>query len=245
MRCRPYIIFRVRGRPRTARTYSSTVPRADNAVADKYAAAFSQNKAWASKVAAAKPHLFPALARGQSPEILWIGCSDSRCPETTILDLEPGDVFVHRNIANVVHPTDLSANAVIEYAVNHLKVKHVVLCGHTSCGGVAAALANNKLGVIDTWLLPLRTLRKDNLKSLESLPSNEAALKLVELNVRNGVKILKENSSVLDAMSERDLKVHGLIYDIAKGELNELDIKEDDETSVSRQKAFKTSAPKA
>jgi len=210
-------------------------------VADKYSTVFSQNKAWASKTASAKPDLFPALAKGQSPEILWIGCSDSRCPETTILDLEPGDVFVHRNIANIVHSTDLSANAVIDYAVNHLKVKHVVLCGHTSCGGVAAALANNKLGLIDTWLLPLRTLRKENLNLLESLPTKEAALKLVELNVLNGVKTLKENHSVLDAMLDRGLRVHGCVYDIAKGELNELEIQEDDETTTSRHKAFKTS----
>jgi carbonic anhydrase len=155
--------------------------------------------------------------------------------------MEPGDVFVHRNIANVVHPTDLSANAVIDYAVNHLKVKHVVLCGHTSCGGVAAALGNKKLGLIDTWLLPLRTLRKENLKLLESLPPQDAALKLVELNVKEGVKTLKENYSILDAMADRGLKVHGLIYDIAKGQLNELEILDDDETTTIRQKAFKVS----
>lgn len=208
---------------------------------DKYSAVFEQNKAWACKTAANKPDLFPKLASGQAPEILWIGCSDSRCPETTILDMEPGEVFVHRNIANVVHPTDLSVNAVIDYAVVHLKVKHVVLCGHTSCGGVAAALGNKKLGLIDNWLLPLRTLRKDNLKMLESLPPQEAALKLVELNVQAGVKTLKENYTVLDAMSGRGLQVHGLIYDIAKGELNEVEIVDDDETTTTRQKAFKVS----
>lgn len=156
--------------------------------------------------------------------------------------MQPGDVFVHRNIANIVHPTDLSANAVIDYAVNHLKVKHVVLCGHTSCGGVAAALANNRLGLIDTWLLPLRTLRKDHLKMLESLPPKEAALKLVELNVQQGVKTLKENHSVLDAMAGRGLEVHGVIYDIGTGKLEELDIQEDDETATCRHKAFKISS---
>ena len=209
---------------------------------DKYKVAITQNnKEWASKTANEKPDLLPALAKGQSPEILWIGCSDSRCPETTILGLQPGDVFVHRNIANIVHPTDLSVNAVIAYAVNHLKVKHVVLCGHTSCGGAAAALANNKLGLLDTWLLPLRALRKDNLKVLESLEPSEAALKLVELNVLHGVKVLKENDNILDAISDRNLQVHGLIYDVGKGELQELDIPEDDDTATSRAKAFKTS----
>lgn len=156
--------------------------------------------------------------------------------------MQPGEVFCHRNIANIVHPTDLSVNAVIDYAVNHLKVKHVVLCGHTSCGGVAAALGNNKLGLIDTWLIPLRTLRKENLKTLESLPANEAALKLVELNVEHGVKVLKENHSILDAMSDRGLQVHGLIYDIAKGQLNELEIQEDEHATTSRHKAFKISS---
>lgn len=212
-------------------------------MADTFHLALSErNKEWAQKIAAEKPDLFPALAAGQSPEILWIGCSDSRCPETTILGLHPGDVFVHRNIANIVHPTDLSVNAVIDYAVNHLKVKHVILCGHTSCGGVGAALANNKLGLIDTWLIPLRALRKDNLKTLESLDPKEAVLKLVELNVLNGVKTLKENHTILDAMSDRGLQVHGLIYDVGNGELRELDIHEDDETTISRHKAFKTSA---
>ena len=126
--------------------------------------------------------------------------------------------------------------------MDHLKVKHVVLCGHTSCGGVAAALGNNKLGLIDTWLIPLRALRKDNIKTLESLPDKEAALKLVELNVQYGVKTLKENHTILDAINDRGLKVHGLIYDIGKGELNEVDIQEDEETSTIRQKAFKVSS---
>jgi carbonic anhydrase len=215
---------------------------ADNQLADKYSAAFSQNKEWASKTAAEKPDLFPTLAGGQSPEILWIGCSDSRCPETTILGMQPGEVFVHRNIANIVHATDLSVNAVIDYSVIHLKVKHVVLCGHTSCGGVAAALGNNKLGLIDIWLLPLRTLRKDNLQMLESLSSKEAALKLVELNVINGVKTLKENHTILDAMADRGLQVHGVIYDIATGQLNEVETHEDDAAATSRHKAFKVSA---
>jgi len=211
-------------------------------VADKFHTALSSNKEWASKTAEAKPDLFPKLASGQSPEILWIGCSDSRCPETTILGMDPGEVFVHRNIANIVHATDLSVNAVIDYSVVHLKVKHVVLCGHTSCGGVAAALGNTKLGLIDNWLLPLRTLRKDNIKMLESMEAKDAALKLVELNVLQGVKTLKENHTILDAMTGRGLKVHGVIYDIGKGEVRELDIHDDEETTTTRQKAFKVSS---
>ena len=210
--------------------------------ADTYVRSFRSNKTWASSVARLRPDLFPSLAKGQSPEILWVGCSDSRCPETMILGLQPGDVFVHRNIANILSPTDLNSLSVIQYAVQYLKVKHIVVSGHTKCGGVAAAMANKKLGLIDTWLLPLRALRRDNLKLLESLEPDEAALKLVELNVRAGVKVLEENPVVMDAMQERGLEIHGIIYDVASGELNELDIKEDEETVRTRKTAFKTVA---
>lgn len=130
----------------------------------------------------------------------------------------------------------------IQYAVEYLKVKHVVVSGHTSCGGVAAALGNKKLGLIDTWLLPLRALRRENLKLLESLDATEAALKLVELNVRNGVKVLKENPVVMDAIAERGLQIHGVIYDVATGELNELNIEEDEDTIKSRKTAFMVEA---
>jgi len=205
---------------------------------DTYVRSFSTNKSWATKTAQSKPDLFPTLAKGQNPEIMWVGCSDSRCPETTILGLQPGDVFVHRNIANILSPTDLNSLSVIQYAVEYLKVKHVVVSGHTSCGGIAAALGNKKLGLIDTWLLPLRALRRENLKLLESLDPKEAALKLVELNVRNGVKVLKENPVVMDAIAERGLQIHGVIYDVASGDLNELDIEEDEDTIKSRKTAF-------
>jgi carbonic anhydrase len=156
--------------------------------------------------------------------------------------MDPGEVFVHRNIANIVHASDLSINAVIDYSVVHLKVKHVVLCGHTSCGGAAAALGNTKLGLIDTWLLPLRALRKNNIKTLESMEAKDALLKLVELNVEQGVKTLKENHTILDAIAERGLQVHGIIYDIGKGEIRELDIQEDEETASVRHKAYKVSS---
>ena len=139
-------------------------------------------------------------------------------------------------------PTDLNSLSVIQFAVEYLKVKHIVVSGHTKCGGVAAAMGNKKLGLIDTWLLPLRALRRDNLKLLESLEPEEAALKLVELNVRAGVKVLEENPVVIDAVAERDLKIHGLIYDVGTGELKELDIQEDEETVRSRKTAFKTEA---
>lgn len=202
---------------------------------------FESNSTWRRNLSQSHPELFAKLGKGQSPQILWIGCADSRCPETTILGLQPGDVFCHRNIANILTSTDLNSLSVIQYAVQYLKVKHIIVCGHTSCGGVAAALDNRKLGVIDVWLQPLRTLRQQNIKMLEQLPEKERGLKLVDLNVRNSVSVVLQNPVVIDAMVERGLEVHGVIYDVGSGELNELDITEDDEIVAERQAAFKTS----
>lgn len=177
---------------------------------------------------------------GQSPQILWIGCADSRCPETTILGLKPGEIFCHRNIANILVNTDINSLSVIQYAVQYLQVRHIIICGHTMCGGIAAALDNKRLGLIDTWLMPLRAIRQDNLTLLNSLDEFNRGLKMVELNVRQGVKQLLANPVVIDAMHERGLQVHGLIYDVRTGELRELDIEEDDEVVKSRVVAFKT-----
>ncbi|KAL2840755.1 carbonic anhydrase [Aspergillus pseudodeflectus] len=188
---------------------------------DTLAALLKRNKEWAARTACQYPCLFPDQAKGQKPDILWIGCSDSRCPETTLLDLQPGDVFVHRNIANLLHPADLSSTAVIEYAVRHLKVKHVVICGHRNCGGVAAAMEDKSLGILDPWLLPLRELREAHQDELDSLPEEMAALKLVELNVLAGVKTLKRTNVVAEAM-RKGLKVYGLVYDVGSGILQEL-----------------------
>lgn len=196
----------------------------------------SSNKSWASSCQTNNPDLLPALSKGQSPQVLWIGCSDSRVPETTILGLQPGDVFVHRNIANILTPTDLSSLSVIEYAVVYLKVKHIIVCGHTSCGGVAAALDNKKLGTIDTWLMPLRKVRMDHAKTLEGMQGAEKARKMVDFNVQASVEVLKSNPNVIEAMKERGLTVQGLVYDLAKGEL--VPVEHQDEKEESRHGAF-------
>jgi carbonic anhydrase len=164
------------------------------------------------------------LASGQSPQILWLGCSDSRCPETTILGLQPGDVFVHRNIANIISPTDINTSAVIEYAVAHLKVKHVVLCGHTSCGGAAAALSDSRVGgVLDTWLTPLKAVRNANKDELQSITDDKKrAVRIAELNVQAGVSVLMANFTIQDAIRERGLEVHGCLFDIASGRIKDL-----------------------
>lgn len=206
---------------------------------DAFSRAFNSNSEWRRSLAETHPALFEQLGKGQSPQILWIGCADSRCPETTILGLQPGEIFCHRNIANILVSTDLNSLSVIQYAVQYLQVKHIIICGHTFCGGVAAALDNKRLGLIDTWLMPLRAIRQQNLELLNSLDEVERGLKLVELNVRSGIKVLLENPVVIDAIAERNLKVHGLIYNVGSGELRELDIGEDEEVVKSRKTAFK------
>ncbi|KAJ5632520.1 hypothetical protein N7490_008859 [Penicillium lividum] len=227
-------VFCAKHSPSTA----TAVADQSNTSSDRYSSALRQNKEWAAQTAREHPDLFPTLATGQQPQILWLGCSDSRCPETTLLGLKPGDVFVHRNIANILHPGDLSSGAVIEYAVQHLRVNHVVVCGHTACGGVAAAMGNKQLGILDPWLLPLRQVRERNLALLQSLSEEEAALKLVELNVREGLDIVKQKGVVLNAIQERGLQVHGLIYDVGSGVLRELDTQDSEDVIKSRLTAF-------
>ena len=200
----------------------------------------AQNRIWAARSASEDPDLLPSLAKGQAPEILWIGCADSRVPETTVTGLKPGDVFVHRNIANVLHPGDLSAAAVVEYAVNALRVRDVIVCGHSGCGGVAAALGNKAIGVIDTWLLPLRALRMRFRKELEGLGQEDRVLRLVRENVLQGVRTLMENPNVMKAVKERGLAVHGLVYHVKTGELEELEVAETEEEKMARVECFDT-----
>jgi carbonic anhydrase len=160
------------------------------------------------------------------PPPVWIGCSDSRCPETTLLGLQPGDVFTHRNIANVVSPTDINTAAVVEYSVGHLPIKHVVLCGHTSCGGAMAALSDNRVGgVLDCWLAPLRAIRDQHADELNAIQDTKArAARLAELNVAAGVKVLMANPVVREAMRTRGLEVHGCLFDIASGRVRDLGV---------------------
>jgi carbonic anhydrase len=155
---------------------------------------------------------------------VWLGCSDSRVPETTILGLQPGDVFVHRNIANIISPTDVNTSAVIEYAVAHLKVKHIVLCGHTSCGGAAAALSDTRVGgVLDTWLTPLRAVRYQNADELDAIRDDHSrGIRIAELNVEAGVSVLMANWTVKEAIRDRGLQVHGCLFDIASGRIRDL-----------------------
>ena len=199
-----------------------------------------ENKAWAKEQQEDDPEFFKRLSAIQTPEFLWIGCSDSRVPANEITATQPGEIFVHRNIANIIQHNDLSSACVIEFAVVHLQVKHIVVCGHSSCGGVAAALSNNKLGLLDNWLMPLRQMRDQNLHILKPLDPKDAALKLAEINVRHGLRTLSENNVVLDAMQERGLRLHGAFYDVRNGILRELDTEDPLETISARLAVFKT-----
>lgn len=157
---------------------------------------------------------------------MWLGCSDSRCPETTILGLQPGDVFVHRNIGNIISATDINTSAVIEFAVVHLKVKHVILCGHTSCGGATAALGESRIGgVLDTWITPLKAIRRKHAEELAAIRDEGGRSRLVvELNVRAGVEVLMSNFTILEAIHDRGLEVHGCVFDIGTGRIADLSI---------------------
>lgn len=182
------------------------------------------NASWANYKHHQNPQFFSKLAQGQAPKILWFGCSDSRVPETTILGLQPGDVFVHRNIANIISGNDLAFQAVLEYAVVHVKVEHVVLCGHTTCGGAAGVLTAPSIGgSLDAWLSPLRLVKREHqaeLDAIKDLPAKQR--RLAELNVAAGVKVIESVHFVQEAVEKRGLQVHGVLYDIAKGKLADL-----------------------
>ncbi|CAG8954402.1 hypothetical protein HYFRA_00006029 [Hymenoscyphus fraxineus] len=193
---------------------------------DKFTFALKSNDAWANYKGHQNPSYFPEMSKGQAPQILWFGCSDSRVPETTLMGLQPGDVFTHRNIANILSPTDLNFLSVLEYAVAHVKVKHIILCGHTCCGGCVGALSDGRIGgVLDAWLTPLKGVRAENEKELKSITDDGArAQRLAELNVQRGVQVLMSNYVVAEAIKERGLTVHGIVYDIACGKLIDLGI---------------------
>ncbi len=185
---------------------------------------FDNNRAWAEKMEAQEPGFFDNLARLQAPEYLWIGCSDSRVPANQITGLAPGEVFVHRNVANVVVHTDLNCLAVIQFAVDVLKVKHIIVCGHYGCGGVRAALFGDRLGLIDNWLRHIQDVRDKHAALLGAIADLEARSdKLCELNVIEQVVNVARTTIVRDAWERgQQLAVHGWIYGLADGRLRDL-----------------------
>ena len=186
---------------------------------------FERNRAWAAAMIAADPGFFTELAKRQSPEYLWIGCSDSRVPANEIVGLPPGDVFVHRNVANVVVHTDLNCLSVLQYAVDVLGVKHVIVCGHYGCGGVVAALEGARHGLVDNWLRHVIDVAEKHHRELEVLAGRARSDRLCELNVVEQVANVSQTTIVEDAWARgQDLTVHGLVYGLEDGLLRDLGV---------------------
>lgn len=186
---------------------------------------FANNRQWAEHICADDPHFFETLAKQQSPEYLWIGCSDSRVPANEIVGLMPGEVFVHRNISNLVIHTDMNCLSVLQFAVEVLKVKHVIVCGHYGCGGVKAALEETRHGLIDNWLRNIQQTASIYPKELSSLHGEEKIDRLCELNVIEQVRSVAHTTVVQDAWQRgQALTIHGWIYGIKDGLLRDLDV---------------------
>ncbi len=186
---------------------------------------FRNNRAWARRIKSETPGFFEQLARQQAPKHLWIGCADSRVPANEIVGLLPGELFVHRNVANVVVHTDLNCLSVLQFAVDVLHVEHVIVCGHYGCGGVRAALENQRLGLIDNWLRHIKDVREKHAPLLERVPDEQNARlnRLCELNVIEQALNVAETTVVQDAWARgHSLTVHSWIYDLADGELRDL-----------------------
>jgi len=186
---------------------------------------FERNRAWAAAMVAEDPQFFTALAERQTPEYLWIGCSDSRVPANQIVGLPPGDVFVHRNVANVVVHTDLNCLSVLQYAVDILAVKHVIVCGHYGCGGVKAALEGSRHGLVDNWLRHVMDVGEKHADEIASLSEERRLDRLCELNVVEQAMNVCQTTIVEDVWARgQELTVHGLVYGLRDGLLRDLGV---------------------
>lgn len=184
------------------------------------------NKDWVNEMSAKDTNYFENLAKGQKPPVLWIGCADSRVPANEITGTHPGELFVHRNIANMVVHTDMNMLSVLDYAVNHLKVEHIIVCGHYGCGGVQAAMSNNHYGLINKWIRNIKEVYKENLTTLNKIKEDKLRFdKLVELNVKAQVYDLAKTSIVQQAWKdETGLQIHGWVYELKDGIIKDLKV---------------------
>ncbi|PKA83526.1 carbonic anhydrase [Ulvibacter sp. MAR_2010_11] len=186
---------------------------------------FKNNETWVSEKLGLDPDYFKKLAEGQKPEVLYIGCSDSRVTAEEMMGATPGDAFVHRNIANLVSNLDLSAMSVINYAVVYLEVNHIIVCGHYGCGGVKAAMQSKDLGILNPWLRNIRDVYRIHRNELNAIPDEEVRYKrLVELNVQEQCVNVIKTSDVQLAYRKRGLTVHGWVFDVQTGKLIDLKI---------------------
>ena len=186
---------------------------------------FVNNREWADRMSKERPGFFQKLAKQQSPKYLWIGCSDSRVPANEIVGLDPGEVFVHRNVANVVVPSDLNALSVIQFAVEHLRVEHIMVVGHYGCGGVIAAARGTRIGLVDNWLRHVQDVRLRHRQRLNHLPQAELEDVLCEMNVLEQVGNVALSNVMQDAWARgQKIQVHGLIYGLSDGLLKDLHV---------------------
>ncbi|APY10847.1 carbonic anhydrase [Seonamhaeicola sp. NFXS20] len=186
---------------------------------------FENNKAWINEKLSVDSNYFDDLGKGQNPDLLYIGCSDSRVTAEELMGAKPGEVFVHRNIANMVISIDLNAMSVVNYAVNHLKVNHVIVCGHYACGGVKAAMQSADLGILNPWLRNIRDVYRIHKKELNAIEDEEKKYdRLVELNVKEQCVNLIKTAAVQKAYRDRGLQVHGWVFDVHTGKLIDLKI---------------------
>jgi carbonic anhydrase len=186
----------------------------------------ANNRAWAERMTRADPNFFARLVRQQAPEYLWIGCSDSRVPANEIVGLDPGELFVHRNVANLAPPQDANYLSVLQFAVDILRVKHILVVGHYGCGGVAAAVDRKRRGVVDHWLHPIREVDHDHKTELEAISDAAARLnRLCELNVIRQVKNVASDVFIQEARTRgQELHVHGWIYSLETGLVTDLNV---------------------
>jgi carbonic anhydrase len=193
---------------------------------DPYKKMLENNRKWAADLKANHPGYFTDLASGQSPETLFIGCSDSRVPANSIIGLPPGDVFVHRNVGNLVHNADMNILSTVDFAVSHLKVRRIVVCGHTLCGGVKAAMEARDMGVLNPWLRQIRDVYRLHFDHLESIKDEDARFnRLIELNVQEQcVNILKYIAVQKAILQNPNFSVHGWVFDVRTGLIKDLEI---------------------
>jgi carbonic anhydrase len=191
-----------------------------------YKKLIDNNKEWVASKLEQDPDFFAKLANGQQPPLLWIGCADSRVPANEIIGAQPGEVFVHRNIANMVLHTDMSMLSVLDYAVNILKVRHVIVCGHYGCGGVKAAMTNSSYGLIDNWVRHIKDVYRFHHEELDSIENEDHRFnRFVELNVKEQVLDLAKTSIVQGAWeSGQELHLHGWVYGVGSGIINDLEV---------------------
>jgi carbonic anhydrase len=183
-----------------------------------------ENKAWVYETLMEDPEYFKRLSGSQEPEFLWIGCSDSRVPANKITGTHPGELFVHRNIANVVMEGDINILSVIDYAVTYLKVKHIIVCGHYGCGGVKAAMTDQRFGLLDKWLLNIKNVYEANRPEIDALTNEEARANLLaEYNVKQQVINISKTATIQNAWQNNNLpQIHGWIYDLKDGLIKQI-----------------------